>query len=93
VWKCLVYYIVYMHLKIWEDCGCEGGCVHHDTVPTYWTTQYGDMVDYSMISVQFVQEGLAKYQERNWSVILSAGSFEVLEVNSNSFNCVSTYHM
>jgi len=82
-----------MHLKIWEDCGCEGGCVHHDTVPTYWTTQSGGMVDYSMISVQFVQEGLAKYQERNWSVILSAGSFEVLEVNSNSFNCVSTYHM
>jgi hypothetical protein len=30
------------------------------------------MVDYSMISVQFVEEGLAEYKERNRSVLLSA---------------------
>jgi len=51
------------------------------------------MVDYRMISLQFVEEGLAKYQERNWSVILSAGSFEVLEVKSSRFNCVDTCHL
>lgn len=46
-----------MHCKIREDCGCEDRRFHHDTVC--------DIVDYSMISVQFVEEGLAKYQERN----------------------------
>ena len=49
------------------------------------------MVDYSVISVQFVQEGLAKYQEIDqW---LSAGSFEVLEGNSNSFSYIDTHHI
>jgi hypothetical protein len=65
-------------------------CLHYDTL--YPSTELHSMVavvEYSIISVQFVQEGLAKYQEIDISVILTEGSFEV---NINSCNCVDIYH-